>query len=187
MKTSSNNLSDSPHSGFFPSLFTITMDSFQVCLLTEIVMTTSSNNLGGELARLYKGTMSWRSATFNVNGGKTVQGDVHNVSLRWIPSRKKSVAGVLKHKSKPSWEDALVQLQRSIPVNIPRVTKNVYQPLKLNYDQLESDDIRQKLSQNADMKRHMAISIAAEGKHALMVCHDVDLESSPLGFDTSQA
>ncbi|PHT59252.1 hypothetical protein CQW23_01615 [Capsicum baccatum] len=97
-----------------------------------------------------------------------------------------TVAGVLKRKSKPSWEDALVQLQRSIPVNIPRVTKNVYQPLKLNYHQLESDNIRQKLSQNADMIRHMAISIAAEGKHALMVCHDVNLESSPLGFDTSQ-
>ncbi|KAF3671652.1 putative kirola-like [Capsicum annuum] len=218
MKTSSNNLSDSPHSGFFPSLFTITMDSFQEAL-------------------------DLKNLDFPVVATTTTATECKGLSLSII-----TVAGVLKRKSKPSWEDALVQLQRSIPVNIPRVTKNVYQPLKLNYDQLESDDIRylfllcslfednsniqtedrlrfgmelgifleiknleeaikrvnhlletlkdqfltisgfrQKLSQNADMIRHMAISIAAEGKHALMVCHDVNLESSPLGFDTSQA
>ncbi|MCD7454914.1 hypothetical protein HAX54_026509 [Datura stramonium] len=53
-----------------------------------------------------------------------------------------TVAGALKHKSKPSWEDALVQLQRSAPTNIPGVIKNVYQSLKLSYDYLESDEVR---------------------------------------------
>ncbi|XP_059296422.1 probable disease resistance protein At4g27220 [Lycium ferocissimum] len=53
-----------------------------------------------------------------------------------------TVAGALKHKSKPSWEDALLQLQRSAPKNIPRVIKNVYQSLKLSYDYLESDEVR---------------------------------------------
>lgn len=53
-----------------------------------------------------------------------------------------TVAGALRRKSKPSWEDALVQLQRSAPVNIPGGTKTVYQTLKLSYDHLESNEIR---------------------------------------------
>ncbi|XP_015064974.1 probable disease resistance protein At4g27220 isoform X2 [Solanum pennellii] len=53
-----------------------------------------------------------------------------------------TVAGALKRKSKPSWEDALKQLQKSTPKNIPGVIKNVYQSLKLSYDQLESDEVR---------------------------------------------
>ncbi|KAK4346066.1 hypothetical protein RND71_036242 [Anisodus tanguticus] len=53
-----------------------------------------------------------------------------------------TVAGALKRKSKPSWEDSLVQLQRSAPTNIPGVIKNVYQSLKLSYDYLESDEVR---------------------------------------------
>ncbi|XP_006357685.2 probable disease resistance protein At1g61300 [Solanum tuberosum] len=53
-----------------------------------------------------------------------------------------TVAGALKNKRKPSWEDALVQLQRSAPKNIPGVLTYVYQPLKLSYDHLESDEAR---------------------------------------------
>ncbi|XP_049401510.1 probable disease resistance protein At1g61300 [Solanum stenotomum] len=52
------------------------------------------------------------------------------------------VAGALKNKSKPSWEDALVQLQRSAPINIPGVIQNVYQSLKLSYDYLGSNELR---------------------------------------------
>lgn len=53
-----------------------------------------------------------------------------------------AVSGALKNKRKPSWEDALVQLQRSAPKNIPGVLTYVYQPLKLSYDHLESDEAR---------------------------------------------
>ncbi|WMV14444.1 hypothetical protein MTR67_007829 [Solanum verrucosum] len=56
-----------------------------------------------------------------------------------------TVAGALKCKSKSSWEDALKQLQKSTPKNIPGVIKNVYQSLKLSYDQLESDEVRAEL------------------------------------------
>ncbi|KAF3617937.1 putative leucine-rich repeat receptor-like protein kinase-like [Capsicum annuum] len=53
-----------------------------------------------------------------------------------------TVAGALKRKSKPSWEDVLLQLQRSAPKNIPGVIKNVYQSLKLSYDYLESNEVK---------------------------------------------
>ncbi|MCD7465335.1 hypothetical protein HAX54_001052 [Datura stramonium] len=43
-----------------------------------------------------------------------------------------TVARALKYKSKRSWEDALVQLQRATPRNIPGM---------LSYDQFESDEV----------------------------------------------
>ncbi|KAM3288848.1 hypothetical protein P3S67_022278 [Capsicum chacoense] len=53
-----------------------------------------------------------------------------------------TVAGALKRKAKPLWEDALVELQISAPKNIPRVLEEVYKPLKLSYNHLESDEVR---------------------------------------------
>ncbi|PHT97578.1 hypothetical protein BC332_33499 [Capsicum chinense] len=58
----------------------------------------------------------------------------------WILFRQK--AGALKGKTKPSWEDALVELKKSAPKNIPGVLENVYQPLKISYNHLESDESR---------------------------------------------
>ncbi|PHU06005.1 hypothetical protein BC332_26827 [Capsicum chinense] len=52
------------------------------------------------------------------------------------------VAGALKTKTKPSWDDALVELRKASPKNIPRVLTKVYQPLKTSYDHLESDEAR---------------------------------------------
>ncbi|XP_059295337.1 probable disease resistance protein At4g27220 [Lycium ferocissimum] len=64
------------------------------------------------------------------------------IECKGLPLAIITVAGTLKHKSKSSWEDALVQLQRSAPKNIPGVIKNVYQSLRLSYDYFKSDEIR---------------------------------------------
>ncbi|KAM3288852.1 hypothetical protein P3S67_022282 [Capsicum chacoense] len=67
-----------------------------------------------------------------------------------LPLAIVTVAGALKGKTKPSWEDALVELQKSAPKNIRGVLANVYQHLKISYNHLESDEARmQKLCQNA--------------------------------------
>ncbi|XP_047260480.1 disease resistance protein SUMM2-like, partial [Capsicum annuum] len=59
-----------------------------------------------------------------------------------LPLAIVTVAGALKGKTKPSWEDALVELQKSVPKNIPKVLTKVYQPLKTSYNHLESDEAR---------------------------------------------
>ncbi|KAF3673167.1 putative disease resistance protein-like isoform X2 [Capsicum annuum] len=59
-----------------------------------------------------------------------------------LPLAIVTVARALKHKTKPSWEDVLKQLQKSAPRNIPGVLTNVYQPLKVSYNHLESDEAR---------------------------------------------
>ncbi|PHT27497.1 hypothetical protein CQW23_32901 [Capsicum baccatum] len=59
-----------------------------------------------------------------------------------LPLAIVTVAGALKGKTKPSWEDALVELKMSAPKNIPGVLENVYQPLKISYNHLESDESR---------------------------------------------
>ncbi|KAH0683032.1 hypothetical protein KY290_021615 [Solanum tuberosum] len=53
-----------------------------------------------------------------------------------------TVAGALKHKTKPSWEDALKQLRDAKTRNIPGVHTKVYKILRLSYDHLESDEVR---------------------------------------------
>ncbi|KAK4366330.1 hypothetical protein RND71_014210 [Anisodus tanguticus] len=65
--------------------------------------------------------------------------DVMN-ECKGLPLAIITAAGAQKCKTKHSWEDALVQLQRSAPSNIPGVLTNMYQPLKLSYDHLESDE-----------------------------------------------
>ncbi|KAM3339370.1 hypothetical protein P3S68_029239 [Capsicum galapagoense] len=59
-----------------------------------------------------------------------------------LPLAIVTVAGALKGKTKPSWEDALVELQKSAPKNIRGVLANVYQHLKISYNHLESDEAR---------------------------------------------
>ncbi|KAM3288776.1 hypothetical protein P3S67_022206 [Capsicum chacoense] len=59
-----------------------------------------------------------------------------------LPLAIVTVAGALKGKTKPSWEDALVELQKSVPKNIRGVLADVYQPLKMSYNHLESDEAR---------------------------------------------
>ncbi|XP_047253417.1 disease resistance protein SUMM2-like isoform X2 [Capsicum annuum] len=59
-----------------------------------------------------------------------------------LPLAIVTVARALKGKTKPSWEDALVELQKAAPKNIPRVLTKVYQPLTISYHHLESDEAR---------------------------------------------
>ncbi|XP_015169915.1 LOW QUALITY PROTEIN: disease resistance protein RPS2-like [Solanum tuberosum] len=53
-----------------------------------------------------------------------------------------TVAGALKRKTKPSWEDALEQLRRAETANIPGLHKELYRHLRLSYDYLESDEVK---------------------------------------------
>ncbi|XP_004252495.2 disease resistance protein UNI-like [Solanum lycopersicum] len=53
-----------------------------------------------------------------------------------------TVAGALKRKTKPSWEDALKQLCSADTRNIPGVHTKVYGPLRLSYDYIESVEAR---------------------------------------------
>lgn len=59
-----------------------------------------------------------------------------------LPLALSIVAGALKCKKKDFWVDALKQLQQSAPTIIDEVIKDVYIPLKLSYDHLESDEVR---------------------------------------------
>ncbi|KAK4392561.1 Disease resistance protein [Sesamum angolense] len=59
---------------------------------------------------------------------------------RGLPIALISVARALKYKSRPLWDDALVQLRRSMPTNIPGFLKDVYQPLELSYSHLEGNE-----------------------------------------------
>ncbi|KAG5583574.1 hypothetical protein H5410_054201 [Solanum commersonii] len=52
------------------------------------------------------------------------------------------VAGALKHKTKPSWEDALRQLRRAEARNIPGVHEKVYESLRLSYDYLGENEAK---------------------------------------------
>ncbi|WMV31119.1 hypothetical protein MTR67_024504 [Solanum verrucosum] len=53
-----------------------------------------------------------------------------------------TVAAALKGKDKPSWEDALKQLRRAEIRNIPGVHEKVYEPLRLSYNYLGSDEVK---------------------------------------------
>ncbi|KAH0773216.1 hypothetical protein KY290_010353 [Solanum tuberosum] len=59
-----------------------------------------------------------------------------------LPLATITVAGALKRKTKPSWEDALKQLRGAETRNIPGVHTKVYRPLRLSYAHLESDEAR---------------------------------------------
>ncbi|KAF3673196.1 putative disease resistance protein-like isoform X2 [Capsicum annuum] len=56
-----------------------------------------------------------------------------------LPPAIVTVAGALKGKTKPSWEDALLELQKAAPKNIPRVLTEVYQPLKTSCNHLSDE------------------------------------------------
>ncbi|XP_024019359.1 probable disease resistance protein At4g27220 [Morus notabilis] len=57
-----------------------------------------------------------------------------------LPIAITTVAHALKNKSLSIWEDALLQLKRSIATNIEGIDQKVYASIKLSYDFLEGDD-----------------------------------------------
>ncbi|PHT37096.1 hypothetical protein CQW23_24796 [Capsicum baccatum] len=59
-----------------------------------------------------------------------------------LPLAIVTVAGALKGKTIRSWEDALVELKKSAPRNIRGVLADVYQPLKISYNHLGSDEAK---------------------------------------------
>ncbi|KAF3660629.1 putative disease resistance protein-like [Capsicum annuum] len=87
-------------------------------------------------------TTRLRDVCHAMEAQKIIEVGVLSEKEAWVLFRQKAVAGALKRKTKPSWEDALVQLQKSAPRNITGVLTNVYQPLKVSYNHLESDEAR---------------------------------------------
>ncbi|KAF3614371.1 putative disease resistance protein-like isoform X2 [Capsicum annuum] len=59
-----------------------------------------------------------------------------------LPLAIVTVAGALKGKTKRSWEDALLELKKAAPRNIRGVLADVYQPLKISYNHLGSDEAK---------------------------------------------
>ncbi|XP_015161371.1 probable disease resistance protein At4g27220 [Solanum tuberosum] len=62
--------------------------------------------------------------------------------FRGLPLAIIILAGALKSKTKPSWEDALIQLRDAEPKNIPGVSSKVYKSLRLSYDHLSENEAK---------------------------------------------
>ncbi|XP_073021037.1 disease resistance protein At4g27190-like isoform X3 [Primulina eburnea] len=56
-----------------------------------------------------------------------------------LPIALATVGKALQKKNIKSWKDALLQLRGANPTNFPQVLENVYMPLKLSYDFLETE------------------------------------------------
>ncbi|XP_073305089.1 probable disease resistance protein At4g27220 isoform X7 [Primulina huaijiensis] len=56
-----------------------------------------------------------------------------------LPIALATVGKALKNRSIKTWKDALLQLRGANPTNFPQVLENVYMPLKLSYDFLETE------------------------------------------------
>ncbi|XP_055808017.1 probable disease resistance protein At4g27220 [Solanum dulcamara] len=67
--------------------------------------------------------------------------DVAN-ECKGLPIALVTVGRALQNKHKPLWEDALLQLRRALPTNIPGLLADVYRPLELSYDRIESNEAR---------------------------------------------
>ena len=63
--------------------------------------------------------------------------------LDGLPLALVTVATTLKSKSLPMWRDALQRLKRITPANIGGMDAKVYSSLKLSYDYLEGDEVKQ--------------------------------------------
>ncbi|XP_073020554.1 disease resistance protein At4g27190-like isoform X2 [Primulina eburnea] len=57
-----------------------------------------------------------------------------------LPIALATVGKALKNRRIETWKDALLQLRRANPKNIPLVLKDVYRNLKLSYDYLEDEN-----------------------------------------------
>ncbi|XP_073021730.1 probable disease resistance protein At4g27220 isoform X2 [Primulina eburnea] len=56
-----------------------------------------------------------------------------------LPIALATVGKALKNRNTKTWKDALLQLRGANPSNFPQVLENVYMPLKLSYDFLETE------------------------------------------------
>ncbi|CAN4118668.1 unnamed protein product [Withania somnifera] len=72
---------------------------------------------------------------------RPVARDVAN-ECKGLPIALVTVGRALQNKHKPLWEDALLQLRRALPTNIPGLLADVYRPLELSYDRIESTEAR---------------------------------------------
>ncbi|XP_049342918.1 disease resistance protein At4g27190-like [Solanum verrucosum] len=59
-----------------------------------------------------------------------------------LPLAIVTIAGALKRKTKPSWENALKQLRGAETRNTPGVPTSLYRPLRLTYERLESNEAK---------------------------------------------
>lgn len=59
-----------------------------------------------------------------------------------LPIALVTVGIALRNKPIPVWNDALLQLRKALPINIPGMLADVYRPLKLSYTHLQSDEAK---------------------------------------------
>ncbi|KAK4713954.1 hypothetical protein R3W88_019861 [Solanum pinnatisectum] len=124
------------------SILIILDDVWEVLNLNKLGIPSGSNHNCQCKVKL---TTRLRNVCETMEARKIIEIGILSEKEAWLLFRQKtgnSFSGALKHKRKPSWEDAPVQLQRFAPKNIPGVFTYVYQPLKLSYDHLESDNAR---------------------------------------------
>ncbi|KAG5570432.1 hypothetical protein H5410_060198 [Solanum commersonii] len=118
----------------------------------------------------------------------------------WILFRQK-IGALKKHKNKRSWDCALEELRSAVTISIPEVPTELYKPLKLSYDYLQSNEAKHLFllcslfEEDSDicpdellrygMGLHIFPGIKIleharnKGKHIFMVSHDVNSEEFP--------
>ncbi|KAK6779025.1 hypothetical protein RDI58_025743 [Solanum bulbocastanum] len=120
----------------------------------KVILTTRSRNVCEEMEAkkiMEVGTLSKEEAwsLFKEKVGDSVDDpSIHGTAkevakeCKGLPLAIIIVAGALKSKTKPSWEDALRQLRRAEARNIPGVHEKVYKSLRLSYDHLGENEAK---------------------------------------------
>ncbi|XP_049385850.1 disease resistance protein SUMM2-like, partial [Solanum stenotomum] len=120
----------------------------------KVILTTRSRNVCEvmEAKKIIEvGTLSKEEAwcLFKEKAGDSVDvPSIHGTAkevakeCKGLPLAIIIVAGALKRKTKPSWEDALRQLRRAEARNIPGVHEKVYESLRLSYDHLGENEAK---------------------------------------------
>ncbi|XP_049396972.1 probable disease resistance protein At4g27220 [Solanum stenotomum] len=120
----------------------------------KVILTTRSRNVCEvmEAKKIIEvGTLSEEEAwcLFKEKAGDSVDvPSIHGTAkevakeCKGLPLAIIIVAGALKRKTKPSWEDALRQLRRAEARNIPGVHEKVYESLRLSYDHLGENEAK---------------------------------------------
>ncbi|KAK4725553.1 hypothetical protein R3W88_028332 [Solanum pinnatisectum] len=120
----------------------------------KVILTTRSRNVCEvmEAKKIIEvGTLSEEEAwcLFKEKAGDSVDvPSIHGTAkevakeCKGLPLAIIIVAGALKRKAKPSWEDALRQLRRAEARNIPGVHEKVYESLRLSYDHLGENEAK---------------------------------------------
>ncbi|XP_049347885.1 disease resistance protein UNI-like [Solanum verrucosum] len=120
----------------------------------KVILTTHSRNVCEAMEAqniMDVGMLSEKEAwcLFKEKAGDSVDiSSIHDTAkkvdkeCKGLPFAIITVSGALKRKTKPSWEDAFIQLRDAEPKNIPRVHTKVHKSLRLSYDHLGENEAK---------------------------------------------